>query len=80
MFFQYLRNPETGRNAWDNARDRRKLCSKEATTREAIRGAWKDFYERRAIFDLRQIHEAAGGKAPVKLDVLEDPVEELAEL
>ena len=52
----------------------------DATAREAILDVWRTFYKRKAILDLSQIYVAAGGKAPVRLDALEDFVEEPVEL
>ena len=39
-------------------------------TREASRDVWGAFYKRKGIFDLCQIQVGAGGKAPIRPDVL----------
>lgn len=61
-------------NKWDHA------YADNAVTREASRDVGRAFYKRKAIFDSRQIHVAARGKATIRPDVLENLVEELAEL
>ena len=56
------------------------LDYEDAFTCEANRDVWTAFYKRKATFDLRRIHVATGGKAPIKEEPLEDPVGQPAEL
>ena len=54
--------------------------AEEAVTRGNKREVRRVFYERKAIFDLRQIQEGVGGKALVGSDALEDRVKEPLDL
>ena len=64
---------------WDHTKEDN-LDDEDAISWEAIRDVWRALYKRNTIFDLRQIHIAAEGKAPVRPGVLEDPLAEPAEL
>ena len=64
---------------WDHTKEDNRDYE-DAITWEANRDVSRAFYKRKEIFDLRQIHVAAGGKAPFRPNAIEDHVEEPAEL
>ena len=76
---QAKRVPDNFVSKWDHTHEENAEYE-DATTREASREVWRSFYKRKAIFDLWQIHVAVRGKAPVRPDALEDPVEEPREM
>ena len=76
---QAKRVPDKFVDKWDHTREDNPDYE-DTTTREASREVWRFFYKRKAIFDLWQIHMAVRGKALVRPDALENPVEEPREL
>ena len=54
---------------WDHNKEDN-MDYEEATTHEAITGMWRAFNKRNAISGLREIHVAAGGQTPIRLDTL----------
>ena len=66
-------------HTWDHANAYNLDCE-DAITRETSKDICRAFYKRKAVFELRHIHVAAGGKAPIRPDALENLVEEPAEL
>lgn len=64
---------------WDHA-NVDNVDYEDAIIHEAKKDVWRAFYNRKVVSDLRKIHVAIEGKAPIKLDALEDHVEEPVEL